>query len=123
MTRNQLLPNNAEDLSGSVMFTVDGHGNITPTARQTVNGGETILTQADSACQKTFSGQVCARQKNVCQCSALVGVASGDHMTIGIDYRISSSVPVDSEFELYAVTGETPVASATTGDIRIGSGG
>jgi hypothetical protein len=119
MTRNQLLPKYAKNLSGGVMFTVDGGGNIKPTAQQLVNRGETILTQRDTTCNTTFTGQVCARQNDVCQCSTLVGVSSGSHMVIGTDYTISSSVTVGSEFEIYAVTDSDPVPGATNGDIHV----
>ncbi|HEX8111387.1 MAG TPA: hypothetical protein VF516_26840 [Kofleriaceae bacterium] len=121
MTRNQLLPNYVKNWSGGVMFTVDGSGNITPTAQQNINRGETILTQPDPACNTTFSGHVCARQNDVCQCSTLVGVSSGSHMAIGTGYTISSSVTVGSNFEIYAVTDSGPVASATNGNIHINS--
>ncbi len=121
MTRNQLLPNYVKSLSGGVMFTVDGSGNIKPTAQQTINRGETVLTQADPTCTTMFSGQVCARQNNVCQCPTLVGVSSGSHMAIGTAYTISSSATVGSDYELYAVTDSGPVADGTNGDIHIGS--
>ncbi len=120
MTRNQLLPNYVKKGSGGVMFTVDGTGNITPTTEQLVNRGEGILTQHDSMSNTTFSGQVCARQGSTCQCSALVGVSSGSHMAIDTGYTVSSSVAVDSEFEIYAVTDSGPVAGTTNGTIRIG---
>ena len=121
MTRNQLLPKYVKNLSDDgVLFTVDGSGNITPTTRQTVCQGYTILTQADPACTTQFSGHVCARQNNVCQCSALVaGVSSGNHMAIGTEYTVNS-VPLNSQYELYAVTGSGPVAGATNGDIYVG---
>jgi len=121
MTRNQHLPRNVKDLSDAVLFTVDNRGYITPTARQSVCRGYTILTQADSSCTTVFSGHVCARQNNVCQCSALAaGVSSGNHMEIGTEYTINMSVAINSQYELYAVTGSGPVANATNGDIYVG---
>ena len=121
MTRNQLLPNYVKNWSGGVMFTVDGYGNITPTAQQTVNRGETILTQADTGGNTTFSGQVCARQNNVCQCSTLVaGVSSGSHMSIGTGYTVNSSVTVGSVYQLQSMTDSEPVAGATNGEIHVG---
>lgn len=122
MTRNQHLPKNVKDLSDAVLFTVDGRGYITPEERQTVCRGYTILTQPDSSCTTVFSGHVCARQGNVCQCSVLVaGVSSGNHMEIGTEYTIQMSVAVNSEYEIYAVTGgQTPVPNATNGDIYVG---
>jgi len=121
MSRNQLLPNYVKSLTGGVIFTVDGSGNIKPIAQQTVNRGETILTQPDPACTTTFSGKVCARQSDVCQCSTLVnGVSSGDHMSIGTGYTVNSSVTVGSDFELYAITTGGTVAQGTNGNIHIG---
>jgi hypothetical protein len=121
MTRNQLLPNHPKNWSGDVMFTVDGNGNITPTAQQTVNRGETILTQPDPVSMTTFSGTVCARQNDVCQCSTLVsGVSTGNHMSIGTDYTVNSSLTVGSDFELYAITAGGTVAQGTNGNIHIG---
>jgi hypothetical protein len=122
MTRNQLLPRNVKDLSDDgVLFTVDGRGYITPTQQQSVCRGYTILTQADSSCTTMFSGHVCARQNNVCQCSALVAeVSSGNHMEIGTEYTINMSVAINSQYELYAVTGSGPIANATNGDIYVG---
>ena len=120
MTRNQLLPKYVKDLSDGVLFTVDGSGNITPTAQQTVCQGYTILTQNDPACTTPFSGHVCARQNNACQCSTLVaGVSSGNHMAIGTEYTVNS-VPLNSHYELYSVTGSGPVAGVTNGDIYVG---
>jgi hypothetical protein len=122
MTRNQLLSKYAKNLSGGVMFTVDGSGNITPTAQQTVYREQTIVTQADTTCNTTFSGHVCARQNNVCQCSTLVdGVSSGNHMAIGTGYAVKSSVAENATFEIYAVTDSGPVANASNGDIVIGT--
>lgn len=119
MSRNQPLPSYATDLSGGVIFTVDGKGNIVPTDQQTVYRGVTILIQA--APMTTFSGQVCARQNDVCQCSALVeGVSSGNHMVLGTDYTVNSSVTIGSDFELYAVPDSGPVAGATNGEIHVG---
>jgi hypothetical protein len=121
MTRNQLLPMHAKDLSDGVLFTVDGSGNITPTVQQNVCRGYTILTQADPAGTTQFNGHVCARQNNTCQCSTLVaGVSSGNHMTIGTEYTINMSVAINSQYELYAVTDSGPVANATNGDIYVG---
>lgn len=122
MTRNQLLPKYVKNLSDDgVLFTVDGSGNITPTAQQSVCRGYTILTKPDPACNTTFSGHVCARQGSTCQCSTLVGgVSSGNHMVIGTEYTINTSVPLDSQYELYAVTDSGPVAGATNGDIYVG---
>jgi len=119
MTRNQLLPEYAKNLTGGVIFTVDGDGDIKPTAQQLVNRGETIVTQRDTTCNTQFSGQVCARQNDVCRCSTLVGVPSGSHMEIGTDYRVSSSVTVGSDFEIYAVVDSEPVPGATNGDIHV----
>jgi hypothetical protein len=123
MTRNQQLKTSAKDLSDGVMFTVDGSGNITPTTQQTVCAGYTILTQACQACTTQFSGKVCAQQSNVCQCSALVaGLSSGQHMAIGTQYTVNTGVPLNSQFELYAVTGSgTVVPSVTNGDIYVGA--
>ena len=122
MTRNQLLPNVVKNWSGGVMFTVDGSGNITPTAQQTVYREQTIVTQAATGGTTTFSGHVCAQQNDVCQCSTLVdGLSGGNHMAIGTGYTVKSSVPLDSTFELYAVTDSGPVAGATNGDIVIGT--
>lgn len=121
MTRNQLLPQYVKNWSGGVMFTVDGSGNITPTTQTTVYRGQTIVTQAATGGTTTFSGHVCAQQNDVCQCSTLVdGLSSGSHMAIGTGYTVKSSVPLDSEFELYAVTESGPIASATNGDIQVG---
>src|ERR1044071_5122612 len=106
MTRNQLLPKFVKNWSGGVIFTVDGSGNITPTAPQTVYRGQTIVTQAATGGNTTFSGHVCAQQNDVCQCTTLVdGLSSGSHMSIGTGYTVKSNVPFDSEFEIYAVTG------------------
>jgi hypothetical protein len=122
MTRNQLLPKYVKNLSGGVMFIVDGRGYITPTAQQTVYREQTIVTQADTSCTTTFSGHVCARQNDVCQCSTLVdSVSSGNHMVIGTGYTIKSSVALNSTFEIYAVTDSGPVAGASNGDIVIGT--
>lgn len=118
MTRNQLLPKYAKNLSGGVIFTVDSKGNVSPDTQQTVNRGDTISLQV--ATGETFSGYVCAQQNDVCQCSTLLdGVSSGNHMAIG-SYMINMSVAVDSEFEVYAVPDSGPVAGATNGDIYIG---
>lgn len=119
MTRNQLLPKYAKNLTGGVMFTVHGNGDITPITQQNVSREETILTQHDSTCTTPFTGQVCARQDDVCQCSALVGVSSGDHMAIGTPYTVRSSAPLDNDFELYAVVDSEPVPGATNGDIHV----
>jgi hypothetical protein len=126
MSRNQLLPNYLKNWSGGVIFTVDGIGNITPTTQQTVNRGETILIKADPAPTTPFTGQVCARQNDVCQCSTLVeNVSAGSHMAIGGNggngYQVKSSVTVGSDFELYAITSGGTVAQGTNGDIHIGS--
>lgn len=122
MTRNQLFAKHVKALSDDgVLFTVDGSGNITPTAQQSLCRGYTILTKPDPACTTLFSGYVCARQNNVCQCSALVaGVSSGDHMAIGTEYTINMSVAINSQYELSAVTDSGPVAEATNGDIYVG---
>jgi hypothetical protein len=104
MTRNQLLPKYVKNWSGGVIFTVDGSGNITPTAQQTVYRGQTIVTQAATGGNTTFSGHVCAQQSDACQCSTLVdGVSSGSHMAI------------------YAITDSGPVPNARTGDVVIGT--
>jgi hypothetical protein len=122
MTRNQLLPKYVKNWSGGVIFTVDGSGNITPTAQTTVYRGQTIVTQAATGGNTTFSGHVCAQQNDVCQCSTLVdGVSSGSHMAIGTGYTVKSSVPFSSEFEIYAVTDSGPVPNASNGDILIGT--
>ena len=122
MTRNQLSQKHVKNLSDDgVLFTVDGSGNITPTAQQTVCAGYTILTQADPTCTTVFSGHVCARQNNACQCSALVaGVSSGNHMAIGTEYTVNS-VPLNSHYELYSVTDSGPVAGVSNGDIYVGA--
>lgn len=121
MTRNQLLPQYVKNWSGGVMFTVDGSGNITPTTQTTVYRGQTIVTQAATGGNTTFNGHVCAQQNDVCQCSTLVdGLSSGSHMAIGTGYTVKSSVALDSEFELYAVTASGPIANATNGDIQVG---
>jgi hypothetical protein len=120
MTQNQPLPKFVKKLSDDgVLFTVDGSGNITPTAQQSVCRGYTILTKPDPASNQTFSGQVCARQSNTCQCYTLVGLSSG-HMVIGTEYTISMSVSVPSEYELYAMNSSGPIANATNGDIYVG---
>jgi len=121
MTRNQLSPDVLKKFSDNVMFTVDGNGNITPTATQYVRGGATIVTQQDPSSLTVFSGQVCARQAGVCKCSTLVGVSSGSHMAITTGYTISSGLPADSEFEIYAVTSSGgTIANTTNGTIHIG---
>ena len=120
MTRNQLLPDILKKFSDSVMFTVDGSGKISPTDEQSVNRGGAILTQHDPTCLTQFSGLVCAQQNNVCQCSALVGVSSGSHMTIGQPYTINMSVSVGSDYELYSVDSSGAVANTTNGHIHIG---
>jgi hypothetical protein len=111
-----------KNLSGGVILTVDGGGNITPTTEQTVNRGETILTQQAPGGNSTFTGHICARQDDVCKCSTLVNnVSSGNHMEVGgDDYTVKSSVAIDSEFEIYAITSSGPVANATNGIIRVG---
>jgi hypothetical protein len=119
MTQNQLVSKHVKNLSDGVLFTVDGGGNIAPTAQQSVCRGDTILTKPDPASSQTFSGQVCARQSNVCQCSALVGLSSG-HMAISTEYTIGMSVPLNSEYELYAVNGSGPIPGTTNGDIYVG---
>jgi hypothetical protein len=125
MTRNQLLPDHVKDWPGDVMFSVDGGGNITPTAqhgRQTIHPGKTLVTQAATGGATTFSGHVCAQQNKECRCSTLVdGVSSGSHMAIGTGYTVKSSVPLDSTFALYAVTDSGPIPSASNGDILIGT--
>ena len=105
------------------MFSVDCDGNITPTAQQTVSSGGTIVTQAVTTGNKTFTGHACARQNDVCQCSALVeNVSSGYHMTLGTGYRVKTSVTVGSTFEIYAVTASGgTVLNASNGDVVIGS--
>lgn len=124
MTRNQLLSGYAANLSGGVIFTVDGSGNISPPATQTVTAarGDTISIQMDPALETSVT-HVCARQNDVCQCSNLVaGVSSGDHMAINHEngYVVNASVAVDSDYELYAMTDEGPVTSATNGDLHVG---
>jgi hypothetical protein len=118
MTRNQLLPNVVRNWSG-LMFSVDSGGNITPTAQQNISRGQTILTQAATGGNTTFSGHVCAQQNEVCQCSTLVdNVSSGNHMALGTGYTVKSTAPLQ-EFELYAITDSGPVPGATNGDIRV----
>jgi hypothetical protein len=122
MTRNQLLPNYLKNWSGGVIFTVDGNGNITPTAQQTVNRGETILIKADPASNTPFTGQACARQNDVCQCSTLVDdVSAGNHMSIGGNgHKVRASVTVGSDFELYAITSGGATVQGSNGDIHVG---
>jgi hypothetical protein len=121
MTRNQLLPKYLKNWSGGVIFTVDSSGNIDPTTQTTVYRGQTVVTQAAPGGNQPFSGHVCARQNNACQCSSLVDGLSGSHMEIGTGYTVKSTVPFNSEFEIYAVTDSGPVANARTGEIVIGS--
>lgn len=123
MTRNQLLPKFVKNWSGGVIFTVDGSGNITPTAQQTIYRGQTIVTQAATGGTTTFSGHVCAQQNDVCQCTTLVdGLSSGNHMAIGTGYTVKSNVSFNSTFEVYAVTGSgDKVLNASNGEILIGS--
>ena len=122
MTRNQLLPKYVKNWSDGVIFTVDGSGNIDPTTQTTVYRGQTVVTQAATGGNQPFSGHVCARQNNACQCSSLVdGLSGGSHMAIGTGYTVKSTVPFSSEFELYAVTDSGPVPNARTGDIIIGT--
>jgi hypothetical protein len=121
MTRNQLLPKYVKNFSGDVMFTVDGSGNISPTAQQTINRGQTILTHADPACTTPFSGHVCARQNDVCVCSTLIANLNGaQHMALSTSYTISSGATVGSDYMLYAVPDSGPTQGAE-GDIHIGS--
>lgn len=124
MTGNELLPNNGKNGSGGVMFSVDGGGNITPTAqhgRQTIHPGKPILTKAVTD-GTTFSGHVCAQQNDMCQCSTLVdGVSSGSHMAIGTGYTVKQRVPLDGTLALYAITDSGPVPNASNGEILIGS--
>lgn len=121
MTRNQLSQDVVKNLSGGLLFTVDGSGNIAPTTQQTVARGGTILTQPLSASTAPFTGHVCAQQNDVCKCGTLVsGLASGAHMAIGTAYTVSASVAVGSDFELYAATDSGPVPNATNGDIHVG---
>jgi hypothetical protein len=120
MTRNQLTQD-VEKYSGGVIFTVDSKGNITPVTQQTVARGESILTHASTTSTTQFSGGVCARQNEVCQCSILIsGVASGTHMAVGTAYAISATAPLGGDYELYAVTSTGPVANATNGEIHVG---
>ena len=123
MTRNQQSPKLPSNLSGSVMFSVDPGGNITPTAAQgtqSIQRGDTLVTQAVTVNNSTFSGHICARQSDVCKCSTLVdNVSSGNHMVVGTGYSIKQSV-ADGEFEIYAVSGEGPIPGATNGDIQVG---
>jgi hypothetical protein len=124
MTRDQVLPNNGKNGSDGVMFSVDGGGNVRPTARhgrQTLPPGKTLVTQATDG-TTTFSGHVCAQQNKECRCSTLVdGVSSGSHMAVGTGYTVKSSVPLKSTFALYAVTDSGPVPNASNGDIVIGT--
>lgn len=125
MTRNQQLPKYAANLSGGVMFTVKGQGDISPATEQLVKRGDTIVIDKDPSLDPSVT-HVCARQeqqKDVCQCSALVGVASGAHMAIGgaYTYTIQTSVAVNSDYELYSLTDGEPTPGATNGDIHINS--
>jgi hypothetical protein len=121
MTRNQLLPKNA-NLTG-VMFTVETNGDISPDAVQYITGGTTIVLHKDPSLIASIT-HVCARQGETCKCSTLVGgVSSGDHMALGTvdtDYVINSGAPAGS-YELYAMTEDGPVEDATNGTIHINS--
>jgi len=121
MTRNQLLPKNASNLTG-VMFTVEDDGDISPATLQTFNGGDTIVLHKDPSLVASVT-HVCARQDDECRCSALVAsVSSGDHMALGstdTDYVINASAEA-GDYELYAMTSEGPVENATNGIIRVG---
>lgn len=121
MTRNQQLPKLATNLLGGVIFTVENGGDISPTDAQTVARGDTICIQSDPTLIASVT-HVCARQNDVCQCSALVGVSSGNHMAINHEYGyvINMSVAVNSDYDLYAMTDSGPVDSATNGTIHIG---
>ena len=117
MTRNQLLPKNA-NLTG-VMFTVENKGDISPSTKQYVYHSTTIVLHKDESLDASIIG-VCARQGTTCKCTTLVGgVSSGNHMAIGTEYTVNN-VPLNSQYELYAVTGSGPVANATNGDIYVG---
>ena len=121
MTRNQLLPKNASNLTG-VMFTVEDNGDISPATPQTVNGGDTIVLHKDPSLVASVT-HVCARQDDACHCSALVAsVSSGDHMALSstnTDYVINTSAGA-GDYELYAMTDEGPVENATNGQIHVG---
>src|SRR3954465_11759756 len=106
MTRNQLLPKNA-NLAG-IMFTVENKGDISPSTEQDVYHSTTIVLHRDASLDASIT-HVCARQGGTCQCSTLVGgVSSGDHMALDIQdthYVINSGAPV-GDYELYAMTAE-----------------
>jgi hypothetical protein len=126
MTRNQLTPGQIKPFTSSPIFTVDGSGNIQPTATQTVARNDTLLIQADSASTTPYAGYVCAWRNSQCECATLISNLGGEpHMKISSSaYSIQSSAPVNAHFTLYATLSETgggPTEGFSDGDIRIGS--
>ena len=126
MTRNQLTPDHIKPFTSSPIFTVDGSGNIQPTAAQNVSRNATLLIQADSASTTPYAGYVCAWRNNQCQCATLVSNLGGEpHMKISSSaYTVRSDAPAYSQFTLYATlseTGDGPNEGFSDGDIRIGS--
>ena len=124
MTRNQLLPNYPSNLSGGMMFTVEGNGDISPDTQTIVNRGDWIVLHKDPSLVASVT-HVCAQQNDVCKCSTFAtGVSSGAHMVIcgdDTEYQINTSAAVGTDYELYAATDEGPVENAKTGDVHIGS--
>ena len=126
MTRNQLLPNYPSNLSEGVVFSIEDNGDISPDTQTIVNQDDWIVLHKDPSLVASVT-HVCAQQNDECKCSTFaVGVSSGAHLVlVGTDtpYKISTSAVVNTDYELYAATENGPIANATTGDIRIGSGG
>lgn len=122
MIRNQLFAKYPSNLSGGVMFLVEDNS-ITAETQTTANRGDTIVLHKDPSLMASVT-HVCAQLNDACQCSTLVeGVSSGNHMALGgtyTEYKIATTAAVDADYELYPVTDEGPVESATNGDVHIG---
>ena len=122
MTRNQFT-RDVTKYSACPIFTVDANGDVAPPETQGVSrGGSLLLHAATSASTTPYSGYVCVRAQGVCSCAAVIGNLFGlPHMKISdTAYHIRSDAP-ESDFEIYAVTDEGPIAGATNGDIHVGS--